>query len=117
MLIRKKRLTAGSARRLLPEVNGLHYRELTVSLVHMDKEKEPVDIFLRLPQEQRSRSVRASSRDTSLPIGKMISLAELVKTRKGIEEKTIYHKNLKKVTYVTGDVAGPKRAPFMQSRK
>jgi multidrug efflux pump subunit AcrB len=44
-------------------------------------------------------------------MGKLIPLAELVKTREGIEEKTIYHKNLKKVTYVTGDVAGTEESP------
>jgi len=35
----------------------------------------------------------------------LISLSELVKKQETIEEKTIYHKNLKKVTYVIGDVA------------
>ena len=31
--------------------------------------------------------------------------------REGVEEKTIYHKNLKRVTYVTGDVAGKEESP------
>ena len=31
--------------------------------------------------------------------------------REGIGEKTIYHKNLKKVTYVIGDVAGTEESP------
>jgi multidrug efflux pump subunit AcrB len=35
-----------------------------------------------------------------------------VKTRQGREEKTIYHKNLKQVTYVTGDVAGTEESPI-----
>jgi len=31
--------------------------------------------------------------------------------REGIEDKTIYHKNLKRVVYVTGDVAGTAESP------
>jgi multidrug efflux pump subunit AcrB len=43
--------------------------------------------------------------------GALISLSELVKVREGIEDKTIYHKNLKRVVYVTGDVAGSAESP------
>jgi multidrug efflux pump subunit AcrB len=83
----------------------------TAGLVHMDKEKEPVDIFLRMPMEQRSDLTALQSVTIPSPSGKLIPLTELVKTREGIEEKTIYHKNLKKVTYVTGDVAGTEESP------
>ena len=83
----------------------------TAGLVHMDKEKEPVDIFLRMPLEQRSDLTALQSVTIPSPSGKLIPLTELVKTREGIEEKTIYHKNLKKVTYVTGDVAGTEESP------
>jgi multidrug efflux pump subunit AcrB len=83
----------------------------TAGLVHMDREKEPVDIFLRLPLEQRANLAALQSVTIPSPSGKLIPLAELVKTREGIEEKTIYHKNLKKVTYVTGDVAGTEESP------
>jgi len=83
----------------------------SAGLVHMDREKEPVDIFLRLPQELRSNLAALQSVTIPSPSGKLIPLAELVKAREGIEEKTIYHKNLKKVTYVTGDVAGTEESP------
>lgn len=83
----------------------------SAGLVHMDREKEPVDIFLRLPQELRSNLSALQSVTIPSPSGRLIPLAELVKTREGIEEKTIYHKNLKKVTYVTGDVAGTEESP------
>ncbi len=83
----------------------------TAGLVHMDREKEPVDIFLRLSLEQRSDLTTLQSVTIPSPAGKLVPLAELVKTREGFEEKTIYHKNLKKVTYVTGDVAGTEESP------
>ena len=83
----------------------------SAGLVHMDQEKEPVNIFLRMPQEQRASLAALQSVTIPSPSGNLIPLAELVKTREGIEDKTIYHKNLKKVTYVTGDVAGTEESP------
>lgn len=80
-------------------------------LIHMEREKEPVEIFLRLPLEQRSDPAILKTQSVSSPSGKLIPLAELVKIREGIADKMIYHKNLKKVTYVTGDVAGTEESP------
>lgn len=80
-------------------------------VVHMDREKEPVEIFLRMPIEQRSNPAALQSLTLPSPSGQTIPLVELVKTREGVEENTIYHKNLKKVTYVTGDVAGTEESP------
>lgn len=80
-------------------------------IVHMDREKEPVEIFLRMPMEQRADLGALKSLTIPTPTGQLVYLAELVKVREGVEEKTIYHKNLKKVTYVTGDVAGTEESP------
>ena len=80
-------------------------------LVHMDREKEPVEIFLRMPMDQRADLGSLQTLAISAASGQLVPLAELVKIREGIEEKTIYHKNLKKVTYVTGDVAGKEESP------
>ncbi|MGB5219058.1 MAG: efflux RND transporter permease subunit [Smithella sp.] len=80
-------------------------------LVHMATEKEPVEIFLRMPVEQRSNLTDLQSLTIPSASGQQVRLAELVKTRQEIEEKTIYHKNMKKVTYVTGDVAGTEESP------
>jgi multidrug efflux pump subunit AcrB len=43
--------------------------------------------------------------------GRLVALRELVKVAPAIEEKSIYHKNLMPVTYVTGDVAGAMESP------
>ena len=43
--------------------------------------------------------------------GKLVPLSELVTVKEGIDDKTIYHKNLKRVTYVIGDVAGTEESP------
>ena len=80
-------------------------------LVHMETEKEPVDIFLRMPIEQRSNLTDLQSLTIPSSTGMQVRLAELVKTRQETGEKAIYHKNMKKVTYVTGDVAGTEESP------
>ena len=83
----------------------------SAGLLHLNNEKEPVEIFVRMPMSQRSdiQSLRAISIPTSS--GQFISLPELVKQKQGIEDKTIYHKNLKRVTYVIGDVAQEYESP------
>lgn len=82
-----------------------------VGLVHFEKEKEPVELFMRMPIEERAAV--ESLKEITIPSasGIPIPISELVKIRKGIEDKTIYHKNLKRVTYVIGDVAGKEESP------
>jgi multidrug efflux pump subunit AcrB len=80
-------------------------------LVHFEKEKEPVELFLRMPIEKRTGI--AALKEVAVPAqnGNLVPLSELVNIREGTEEKSIYHKNLKNVVYVTGDVAGTEESP------
>ena len=80
-------------------------------LIHMEREKEPVEIFLRMPLSQRADINSLQTLTIPSSSGRLVSLAELVTMQEGVEEKTIYHKNLKKVTYVIGDVAGTQESP------
>ena len=80
-------------------------------LVHLEKEKEPVDIFLRMPLEDRAYPSTLRSLNVPSRTGSQVPLAELVSVREAVGEKTIYHKNLKNVTYVIGDVAGTEESP------
>jgi len=84
---------------------------MPIGLAHMKDEKEPVEIFLRMPESERSGE--SALKEVSVPSqsGRLIPLGELVKTKKTTEDKTIYHKNLKRVTYVIADVAGTEESP------
>ena len=84
---------------------------MPAGLAHMDREKEPVELFLRSPLRDRS-SINAL-REVSVPssTGSLVPLSDIVKINEGTEEKTIYHKNLKRVVYVVGDVAGGAESP------
>ncbi|MEW6156200.1 MAG: efflux RND transporter permease subunit [Verrucomicrobiota bacterium] len=96
----------------------------SVDLLHLPREKEEVEIVLQLPPSARTYpeellALRVRSGDTSaLPepgsafgAPPLIPLRELVTIEHGIEEKSIYHKNLMPVTYVIGDVAGAIESP------
>ncbi len=83
----------------------------TVGLAHVQDAREPVEIRLRLPEALRRddralRSIRLMSRN-----GTPISLAELTTRQPGTVDRSIYHKNLRRVSYVIADVAGRQESP------
>ena len=80
-------------------------------LVHLEREKEPVELFLRMPLAKRADVEDLTSVGVPTPAGISVPLSELVKRQDGSQEQTIYHKNLKNVTYVMGDVAGTEESP------
>jgi multidrug efflux pump subunit AcrB len=85
---------------------------MTAGLIHYENEKEPVEIFLRLPLAARAHPASLKSIGVPAADGSLVPLGALVQVEEEMAEKTIYHKNLKRVTYVTGDVAGSKESPI-----
>jgi multidrug efflux pump subunit AcrB len=82
-----------------------------VGLAHQPKEKEDVDIVLELPRAERSSVTDLGEIRVASTSGTLVPLNELVHVDKGTIEQTLYHKNLKPVVYVTGDVAGQLESP------
>ncbi len=80
-------------------------------LAHIEKEKEDVPIMLKLSRAERSGIDELMQLGVQGQTGKIIPLGELVKVKKTIENKSIYHKNLMPVVYVTGDVTGRQESP------
>lgn len=83
----------------------------SAGLAHLEGEKEAVDIMLRLPLADRSRIEALSSIYLQTSSGGTVPISQVLKIEKGIEDKTLYRKNLRSVTYVTGDVAGTEESP------
>ncbi len=81
-------------------------------ILHQDTEKEDVVIYLRLPRDERSSVEDLKRIKVMGQRGNLISLRELVHVEKVIADKSIYHKNLMPVVYVTGDVAGQEESPL-----
>ena len=84
-----------------------------VDLLHLPREKEDVQIVVRLPQALRTspEDLLALRLRGSNPTGPLVPLRELVKVERGLVDKSIYHKNLMPVSYVIGDVAGVVESP------
>jgi multidrug efflux pump subunit AcrB len=80
-------------------------------LLHVDSAKEDVPLMVRLDRASRSDVDRLLSLDVTDRSGRLVALRELVKVTQAVEDKSIYHKNLMPVTYVTGDVAGAMESP------
>ena len=79
-----------------------------VGLVHDPDAREDVPIVLRLPR------ARQGSIDPvrQLRLGpNRVSIAEITRQETGTESDSIYHKNLRPVIYVTGDLAGAAESP------
>ena len=85
-----------------------------VELLHNDTAREAVPLTLELPRAARTTPedllalrVRADG-DAEAPL---VPLSELVRVEYATGERSIYHKNLKPVIYVTADVAGAVESP------
>jgi multidrug efflux pump subunit AcrB len=80
-------------------------------LLHAEREKEDVPVVLRLDRATRSNLNRLESLRIMGREGNLVSIGELVRTETVTEDKSIYHKNLMPVVYVTADVAGAIESP------
>ena len=95
----------------------------SADLLHLPREKEDVNIVLRLPLANRTLpeellALRLRSGDANaLPEpgvstgAPLVPLRELVSIEHTNTDKSIYHKNLMPVIYVIGDVAGAVESP------
>lgn len=88
----------------------LSLQGLGVGLLHQSKDKEDVPIVLQLPRSERSSTQDLSEISVQCQ-NNLVPLSQLIKVEKIIQDKSIYHKNLMPVVYVTGDVAGSEESP------
>jgi multidrug efflux pump subunit AcrB len=76
-------------------------------LLHDEQAREDVPIVVRLPRGVRTDldSVR------DIRLGGAVAVGELTRVVRTVEPYSVYHKNLRPVTYVTADVAGAIESP------
>jgi multidrug efflux pump subunit AcrB len=77
-----------------------------VGTVHIPSERNPLPIMLRLPRSERSSVDRLSRLYVRGGGGSLVQIAELGRFIEDRIDKTIYHKNLARVSYVFGEMAG-----------
>jgi multidrug efflux pump subunit AcrB len=80
-------------------------------LLHLASEKEDVSLVVRLDRASRSDLEHIRNLKVAGPNGRLIPIGELVRVEPTVEDKSIYHKNLMPVTYVTADIAGEIESP------
>ncbi|QDT41910.1 Multidrug export protein AcrF [Gimesia alba] len=76
------------------------------TVLHLPHEVEPLWIELKLPRSNRSAIDDLEELYVQGSGGQVVQLGALGKFKKTLEDKTIYHKNLKRVVYVYAEVAG-----------
>jgi len=82
-----------------------------IGLAHDEHAREDVPIVVQLPRSQRSGFRRLEQIYVAARDGHLVPLKELVRLQRIPMDKSIYHKNLLPVVYVTGDVTGRQESP------
>jgi len=82
-----------------------------VGLLHDEGSREDIPVTVRLPRDERSGIQRLEGLTVQSASGAAVPLTELVKPLQIPTDKSIYHKNLLPVVYVTGDVVGRQESP------
>jgi multidrug efflux pump subunit AcrB len=82
-----------------------------VGLLHDQKAREPVPAIVEVDRADRSSEQGLENIRLQGANGDSVSLRELVIVEHKTIESSIYHKNLRRVVYVTGDVAGGEESP------
>jgi multidrug efflux pump subunit AcrB/nucleotide-binding universal stress UspA family protein len=84
---------------------------MNVGLLHLPNEKEDTYINLRLPKSERSSLAELQQVKVIGSRGNLVPLSELTQIEEMKNDRSIYHKNLMPVVYVTADVAGAVESP------
>ena len=74
--------------------------------VHAPGEQNELPIVLRLPRDKRSDPARLQTIMVKGRMGNSVQLGELGTFEEDLYEKTIFHKNMERVVYVTAEMAG-----------
>lgn len=80
-------------------------------LLHDSESREDIPIVLRLPVERRSGLDALAQIRVRSASGSLVPASELVQIQETLTDKSIYHKNLLPVVYITGDVTGRQESP------
>ena len=83
----------------------------TISYLHNDNEVSPTPINLRLDETERSTLYDLKKINIKSNQGEMVALGDIVTVESGVQDKSIFRKNQKRVVYVLADVAGKLESP------
>ncbi len=108
---REKAALSGVAQSEIETSLRLALSGVKVGSLHDERESEEVAIRVEVPRALRSSVEALRSLQVSGSGGKLVSLGTLVAIEESTASKSIFHKNLMPVVYVTADVAGSEESP------
>jgi len=82
-----------------------------VGLLHDPNSRAPIATTVEVDRADRSSEQGLENVKMEGADGSLVSLRELLNTDHNTIEQSIYHKNMQRVVYVTGDVAGVEESP------
>ncbi|MBW4028026.1 MAG: efflux RND transporter permease subunit [Acidobacteria bacterium] len=83
----------------------------TAGLLHDDAAREAVPVQVQMERAQRSSLQQLEDVKLIGADGVPVSLRDLTQVEESVLQPSIYHKDMKRVIYVTGDVSGAEESP------
>ncbi len=90
---------------------GLALNGKSAGRIHTPNEREPVEIMLRVSEPLRSSTEDLARIKVHGADGRLVPIKELVSIKRETQDRFIYRKDLRRVVYVTGEVAGKDESP------
>jgi multidrug efflux pump subunit AcrB len=103
---REKAALNGVSTEDIVQTLGIALGGLQAGTLHATTEQNETPILLKLPRAARSDASRLATVPVKGRSGNMVQLGELGSFEPGIYDKTIFHKNLERVVFVTAETAG-----------
>ncbi|MGD9808072.1 MAG: efflux RND transporter permease subunit [Deferribacterales bacterium] len=108
---KQKAAVMGISAEMVSKTLYMALQGMQAGILHTGEDREPVKITIKLPEDRRNMIGTLSEVNIISMSGRSVSLGELVTVREKIKDKSIYHKNMKPVVYITADVAGKVESP------
>jgi len=90
---------------------GLALHGRPAGYLHTGKNREPIDVMVKVPVERRSSVDALADIRVHASDGRLVAINDLVNQRPPKSTAPIYHKDLRPVVYVMGEVAGADESP------
>ncbi len=108
---KQKAAVMGISSEMVSKTLYMALQGMKAGILHTEEDREPVDITIKLPEDRRNMIETLSEVNLISMSGSAVSLGELVTVKQKIKDKSVYHKNMKPVTYITADVADQVESP------
>ncbi len=108
---RQKAARAGVSAEVVARTLHLALAGGDAGVLHEPWSRQTVPLVFRLNRSQRSDLATLLAVEVHGSDGRLVPLGELVRVRQTKQEQFRYHKNLRPVTYVVGEVAGAEESP------